>query len=289
MEEKNSREKFIKYCNINRLFFDKKYDQVIKLTTNYLEKYGNNQKILYIRAYSFKGLKQYDKAIEDFKNNINLIEISEDYYLISKTYMELYFTYYKLNMYEEAYKLIDKIKDKYGEFEQIEIKNFEISEMIIKNKLGIEQPLTYKYKYGYILSQLYNYNENDALLHVKYNHIESNEKSSFSNKININYLYEYIKNNLNKFEVVNINSGLDAYFFSIANLGVDYSLNTVCNDLKVLVLPGTNKIVTMYPVICKTNKCYQLDLDYDKLFSKEKVKIKTSKQIDKFNKKYSRF
>lgn len=288
MEEENGRKKFFERTSIRDLFYEKNYKQVIKRAEQYFEKYGIDEKIIYFMACSYKELKMYDKAIDWYKYNVDLNERKKSHYGAYRSYFDLYFTYYHLNMYKEAYALIDKIEKYKSNLTEREIKEFEISQIVLKHKLGIEH--LYDYKYPYINKQLSNYNEDEVLDYIKLYCESSNlpQYTYFFEKIDVDYLYYYIKENLINYQKSTLKMGLDTYFFSIANIGFDFAKKNACNILKVLTIPGTHQIINMYPVLDTLDKALVLDIDYDKLFKKNKEKVKTLSQIDKFNRRYSR-
>ena len=61
-----------------------------------------------------------------------------------------------------------------------------------------------------------------------------------------------------------------------------------CNYLRVVVVPNTNDIITIYPTTtAPKDYITNINIDYSKLF-KEEEKVKKLSQIDKFNKKDGR-
>lgn len=271
----------LEYLEIYHLFYSKKYDQVVKKATKYLDNKPYNRNIRYFRARSYRILKQYNEAIEDLKYGITNFKCNY------KIYLELYFIYYNLGMYEEAHSLVDIIKNKKIYCTPQEFKNFEISEIVLNNILGIK---SHQPKYKYIQDQLKKYDENETLKHIRLYSEQGVGGVCFTKDIDIDYLYNLVKENLDKYEKYDINSGLDLYLFSVANVGINNNKSIVYNSLKVLTIPNTNKIITMRPGFDDLGISEPLDVDYDKLFKEkiEKPKQKTLSQIDKFNKKYSR-
>ncbi len=269
---------------IHSLFYDRKYEKVIKLSNELLDKNKYNSKIRYLRAVSYRAIGEYDKAISDLKYNISLNNNVKEY---ENSCVELYYIYYQLRMYKEAYKLlpiITEITKFYGNQ-----KNIEISTIILKYKLRIDQILSDRYEY--LRDQLLDYNEKTTLDHIKIHCIDNftYKKSKFEKDVNVDYLFSVLRENLNRYERSNINSGLDVYFFHIDGIGFKSINNNICNVLKVLSIPETNDIISMFPISDEIPKVISiLDIDYDKLFNREKTKVKVMSQIDKFNKRYSR-
>ena len=78
---------------------------------------------------------------------------------------------------------------------------------------------------------------------------------------------------------------LEIYYFGVSNVG--YINNTNCNFIKVIVIPNTNNIISMYPTNeADYNYISNINIDYDKLFERNN-KVKIISRIDKFNKKYN--
>lgn len=60
-----------------------------------------------------------------------------------------------------------------------------------------------------------------------------------------------------------------------------------CDYIKVVVIPGTFNIVSMYPInLIEASSIKNLECDYNKLFNKNEYKVKKICAIDKFNKRY---
>lgn len=278
--EKKKTKKDLQFITIYHLFYDKKFSQVIKRSTKFLEEFPYNQRVRYFKALSHRALKEYNEAIEELKYNI-LIEDNSLFYI--ESCLKLFFIYCNLNMYNDSYKLINKLENRIKDEQQL--KNFEIAKIIIYKKLGIKKEVI---NYKYIQRQLNNYDSVEALKHIKKHKGKQVEKSYFYDKINIDYLYNSVRKNIKNIKKCDLDSALDVYFFSIGNIGFDFSYNNNCNILKVLALPGTSDIITMYPIVEDCGDSLVIDIDYDKLFSREKEKIKTLSQIDKFNSRYKR-
>lgn len=118
--------------------------------------------------------------------------------------------------------------------------------------------------------------------------MNSNNKSYFNENLDIEYLFKLIRKSIDNSKKCNIDSHLEEHYFAIPNVGYSMSGN-LCNVIKVVVVPNTNNIMTMYPTdkYIENNLC-NLECDYDKLFKVEKPKVKTMSRIDKFNQRYKR-
>lgn len=264
--------------NISNLFKNGKYSDVIRLSTKYLKQVPNEQNVLFMRAKSYRNLGMFDEAIKDFKTNLN-------FEYDSYSMFELYYLYYFLNKYEEAIELLP-ILYKEG---IIKAYSLSISELVMKTQLGIDMKVKKIDKHDYIKSQILDYNDDLAIEHIKEHlnpNVEDSSKSYFNNNLDLEYLYWLIRNSINNENKVNIDEILEAHYFAISKIG--FHNGNACNYLKVVVVPNTNKIITMYPINDVGNGYIApLDIDYDKLFKKETCKVKRISQIDKFNKKYN--
>lgn len=270
------------YALISQLYFDKKYDTFISEATKYLQVHQNDIEMRFMRAKAYRKLNYFDEAIKDLKY---ILEIKVNNYALA----ELYFIYYYLNMYVEAIKLLPLVY----ETRCISAYSAYISELIMKKKLGISMKFKKGNKCDYITSQVTNYTVKEALNHITTNHSiigdngEANkEKSYFNDNINLEYLFQIIRSSIKNSKKVNKDEILEVHYFAVANVGV-YNDNN-CNFIKVIVIPNTNNIITMYPTnSIDDGNVSNLEFDGDLLFNK-KQKIKTMSQIDKFNKRYGR-
>ena len=267
------------YKEIAKLYRDKKYNSLISKSTKYLNDYPNNTKIRFMRAKSYRELKDYENAINDLKFILN--KKGNEVYALT----ELFYLYYFLNMYAEAIKLLPTVY----ETKCINSTSVSIAELVMKTHLKIDMKVKKGDKCDYIRTQILNYSANLALQHIKshgfYNEKNSNdkEKSYFNENVNIEYLYQLVRKSIKDSEKANIPEILEVHYFGISNIGV-YKNNN-CNFIKVVVVPNTNNVVAMYPTyIVDYNNVSNIDCDYDELFKREKTK-KLS-QIDRFKIRY---
>ena len=100
----------------------------------------------------------------------------------------------------------------------------------------------------------------------------------------INYLFEILTANLKNSKKANIEEMLEVHYFAVSNIGI---YNDVCNFVKVVVIPNTTNIISVYPVDNIFDSSFNnLEYDRSKLF-KEENKVKKLSRIDKFNQKYN--
>ena len=151
----------------------------------------------------------------------------------------------------------------------------------MKKKLGIP----FKTKSNYAIEQINNFDKEKTIKHVINRHQTNIEgKSQFHSNININYLFEVLTENLKNSKKANIEEMLEVHYFAISNVGIN---NSVCNFVKVVVIPNTNNIISIYPVDnIYDSEFTNLEYDRSKLV-KEDNKVKSLSRIDKFKQKYN--
>jgi len=264
-----------RYKKIANYFKENKYDKVIRKATEYLEINPRNVQVRFMRARSYRELGLFEEALTDLLYNI---KIDNNAYSIT----ELYYLYYHLNMYKEALELLPTMY----ELDTINKYSLALTELVMKTSMGIDMKFT-EDRDEYIKNQIRNYDEEKTFEHLKHHTVLNGKKSVFANNINLNYLYEIIKENINNSQKANVKEILEVHYFLIRNIGkTNYGYN--CDYIKVIVIPNTNKIISMYPVEqSKGSKDNILICDYDKLFNREQ-KVKTNSRIDQFNKRYNR-
>lgn len=272
LEKQREKEMYVK---IKKLYIDKKYNSFIKESTKYLDIVPNDIGVRFMRARSYRKLNMFNEAIEDLKHILNLDY--SDYALL-----ELYFIYYHLNRYEEALELLPLVYER----KPINSYSVSISELVMKKHLGMDVDFKKGARCDYIRGQIVDYNFEDAIEHTK-KHINKTDDpkiSYFNEGINLQYLFDLIINNLNNSKKVNADEVLEIHYFGLGNIGVFNNQN--CNFLKVVVVPNTTHIISLYPTNnVDYNYVLNIECDYEKLFSNNKVKTKS--RIDRFNKKYN--
>lgn len=278
-EERNYKKN--EYIKIKSLYVNKKYKALQKEATKYLEKFPDDINVRFMRAKTFRYLNLFDEAINDLKYNLSF-----GYDCHSLT--ELYYIYYYLNMYNEALELLPSIYEN----KCINAYSASITELVMKKTLGMNMKIKKGANCDYIRYQILNYDKSIALEHIN-QHINENinsmdnMKSCFSNNVDIEYLFELVRQNIDNSKKVNTEEILEIHYFAVNNIG--YINEFPCNFIKVIVIPNTNNIINMYPTIdADYNYISNLDCDYSKLFKSNNEKVKSNSQIEKFNKKYKR-
>jgi hypothetical protein len=260
------------------LYKNKKYDAVIREATTYLMVKPDETHVRFMRAKSYRKKEMFKEAINDLKYNVYFYDNS--YSLVS-----LYYLYYYLNMYKEALELVPKLCQK----KCMHLKSLIISETVMRKQLGLKAKQRPDYMNNYVAQQLENYDEDAALLHIITKHISGTKENNslFNENINIKYLFDLLKQNTYRSKKANIEEVLEVHFFAIPNIG--YDNNSICNFIKVVVIPNTNNIISFYPETNIYDADYTiLEYDRDKLINKPKELVKTNSRIDKFNKRYKR-
>lgn len=275
---KERRQKKTPYFLTKQSFKEKKYGEFIVKATKYLERVPQDVEMRFMRAKSYRKLNRFDEAIEDLKYIL-------DKGINNHALTELYYIYYYRNMYKDAIELLPLMY----KTKCINSYSISISEMVMKKQLGYNINLKEGYKCDYIKSQIYEYNQDLALQHLsKHINPSDNEISIFNDNININVLFDAVRKNIKNSQKVNKEEILEVHYFAVPNVGTYNGIN--CNFIKVVVVPQTNNIITMYPVE-STDVEYltNLDCNYDMLFKKDnKSKVKSMSQIDKFNRRFNR-
>jgi len=263
-----------KLIKIKNLYVDKKFDALIKESTDYLKISPNEVNVRFMRSKAYRHKGMFKEAIEDLNYNLSLDNNAH-------SIVELYYIYYFLNMYNEAIKLLPELyKNKY-----INATSLAISEAVMKKQLGIP----FRTKSNYAIEQINNYNKEVTLNHIINNHQKEyiEEKSMFHNNVDINYLFEILTEKIKDSKKANIEEMLEVHYFAISNIGQDR--HNICNFIKVIVIPNTNNIISIYPVnnIFDSN-FINLECDRSKLFKEVENKVKTISRIDKFNNRYNK-
>ena len=264
--------------SIVRNFYDKGKDKRFLIeVNNFLKKYPDDESAHFMRGTMYKKQDQFDQAISDFKlaniRNNNMFAVEE-----------LFFTYYYLRMYKEALKLITTLKKS----NYITSKCIKIMTLIIKKELGIIS-LQDKFNVSdYSEYQILDYRKEDAFRHIKEHRCDNlNDNSKFKYNINLNYLFELIEDNIKNAKRSKEKNQMDIYYFGISNVGKSINGDNA-NYVRVVVIPNTYNIISIYPVKKVLCEALNIEYDYDKLFSIKKSKVKKKSQIEKFNKRYQK-
>lgn len=267
----------IEYSIVRNLYDSGKDKRFLIEVNNFLKKYPNDESAHFMRGTVYKKHDRFNEAISDFKlanrRNNNMFAVEE-----------LFFMYYYLRMYKEALKLIPILRKS----NYITSKSIKIMTLIIKKELGI---LSLQDKFSisdYSEYQVLDYRKEDAINHIKEHKLNDlNDNSKFRYNINLNYLFELIENNIKIAKRSKEKNQMDIYYFGISNVGTTRSGDNA-NYVRVVAVPNTYNIISIYPVKKVLCEAINIEYDYDKLFKKENTKVKRISQIEKFNKRYKK-
>lgn len=268
------------YCEILELFSNKKYKEVIKYSEKYLKLVKNNKHTIDVKnlkARSLRNLGYFEDALKELEELFNTSYNKH-------TNLSLFYLYIYLNKFEDALKLIPCL------YQDNLIKHHSIliTELYIKKALGMPTEYRKGSKSDYLKEQIICYNSYKFLNHLKTHVLSENNKddhihSKYNENTDLNYLLGCVKNGLKTSQKANVEDIFQVYYFYIPNIGV-YQ-NEPCNYIKVLTIPNTTNIITMYPERHVEHEYNMLNFDYNKLYKKEKQK--SLSRIDKFNNKYN--
>ena len=263
------------YTRLVNLYKTGKYSNFLKASEKFMSYCDNGKKILLMRAKAYRELEMYNEALNELSK---AIKYKDNEYAM----LELYLLYYHLNMYNEALELLPMLYGKEG----IKGHSLAISELVMKKQLGMYCNFKMGDRCDMLKSQIQNYDSNLALEHIS-DHISSNEDNNqvyFNKNIDLEYLFNIIRNQIDNKNKANKRDMLEVHYFSVSNIGS--SAGDLYNFIKVVVVPNTNDIITMYPTNDVDAKHITvLKYEYDKLF-KDKISTNKKSQIDKFYSKY---
>lgn len=209
--------------------------------------------------------------------------------------------YYELKMfllieehkYKEAYTYFDNFMKAYKYVHpNVSDRDFRYMRDYQNSKFNyyLEKDVVHSCEDIYSISQLYNYDKDKLIQHVKdhtfedsYDEVADDGLSTFNNEIDLNTIYDLIQENFDK--VKPITNGL---FTEVRNFKYDrVGINNYkpCNYLRVINYKFNNKIITFFPVLNLYTDTYDIT---PKEEIKEDKNIKRLSMIEKFNKRYGK-
>lgn len=180
-------------------------------------------------------------ALGDFLNAESAIKscISEEDIIRDKSINLLMNIYFKQNKYQEAEKFLRTIKMCFPK-----VHYDEGIDIILAIKLGNKVDKNTSSKYHIV--QLVNYDKTRALKHIKSHHLYQEGKTGrFAANIDIEKLFENIKIQMTEENII-YEDILDTYEIPYPNIGFDTENNPV-DILRIVTIPDTKNIITMYP------------------------------------------
>ena len=256
-----------------------------------------NGEVYLIKSKIYEYLGNYEEAI----TNCLEVKNSTNSNLIQKMYQQLGILCFEQENYDQSIKYFESIKDgsRYKKFallntvhaymkmndyknaekillEIVESKAFDINNpRFLKTKILIDKKLGRDVNYNgdnYGIKQYANYNKQEAIRHIinRHCHSSNENKSTFSNEINIEKLIDEIQEYLIEDNLVS-QPFTDAYIIDYPGVGVDFDGENL-DSLKVVTIPNTKDIITMFP---KKNN-----------YLKTNNKVKKKTKVEEFNNKY---
>ena len=213
-------------------------------------------------------------AFTKFAIHEGRLDMAEEY--LNKTYnkeTDITYKYYLSrlrflqNNMEEAKQIIFSITPS-------DIEKSKCSDYIVNMIDRLKKNLSY-HTYCYHDQQLLNYDKRKALQHIIKRHVLTKD---FDDSINIHKLFDYATNIIASKEKTCDNL-IDYYL-------IDYPGDNT-RQIKVVCLPNTNKILSMYPYDEKMANEEYADDEIDELPNQSKSIAQIS-QIDKFNNRYKK-
>lgn len=206
------------------------------------------------------------------------LQQAADENMLSSTvaYLNLAFIAIREEEYDTCYDIIEKVSNM-DINEQLE-QTLEKLKLYIDIKTGKKIPNQERI---YSEEQMINYSEEKAIEHIKESRSSKDKSIEFSDSENIEGLFHQAKVAISGI-TPNINCLSDEYLLSIPKVGVIDSIST--DWLKVVCLPNTQDIITMYPAIIGSE-----DEEKEQIIE-EPPKTKARKrpsQIEKFNARYN--
>lgn len=209
----------------------------------------------------------FEEAERNLKRSISHTEAANK----AKT-IKLVSIYLRQGRYQEALDLVDKFnKTTNGKDAEAGIS---IVPTIIAKKTGGKLP---KRNRTYLENQVIEYSRSEALKHIKEQHLTSHGTiSNFSRTVDIDTLFDEIKLQMVDDNMV-YEDVFDIYAIDYPNAGYDLD-NELVHQIRVVAIPGTMDIITMYPSKRKALK--RKGQMAGELKEQQQVK---SKSIDRFN------
>lgn len=248
----------------------KLYDETKQELEKIIQQNKANGSLYYDLGLLYFSKQDFEKALECLNYVIENISNMKNLAIQKSIYANI-----KLNRIQEAYNLYIKFI-KCDIFNDNPRKEILLRAYFSKYIAGCQ---SYESDF-YSCNQIENYSEESAIDHIykrhSVNQIDDEKHTIFSNKVNIRQLFIYAKNHISSADFYD-NNFFDEYIIKLDDCTLD--INNSMKGLKVITIPNTNDIITMYP--CKV---YEITIENKEEFI-SKPYVKTS-QIDKFKKRY---
>ena len=226
------------------------------------------------RAYLKLGqLEMRDHNYKEAKKWLTML--AESKLLLSiNAYLNLAYIAIREEDYDTCYQLIEKAT-------KLEL-NKELQKSLEKIKLYADiktKKKISKENMSYSEQQMLNYSEKKAIDYIKKHHTE-NASQEFLSEVKIEDIFYSSKEKI-KLITPNISCLTDNYTLTMPNIGYDNGM--VTNQIKVICLPNTDSIISIYPTS-------EEDITEEVIETKKTKKktIQRKSQIEKFNAKYKK-
>ena len=234
-----------------------------------IKSYKKDKALFSLGQLEYK-LDNYDKALEYFK------KISYNGSYLRGALFNIVHVQIRKKDYKMASIQLEKIKNNYSYLIN-DLEEYRKLRILLDKRLNRKQMITTNLSYGE--RQYTNYSVKDAIDHIKCEHIsnESRVKSNFYDWVDVAELIKSIKSKLTRKNLYYRDLS-DIYIIDYNDIGITEN-NEVANAIKVVTIPNTLDIITMYPV---NKQVYKKEI-----VEKSHPKTKRLSQIEKFNKKYN--
>ena len=215
------------------------YNKSLEIITDSFSRDNKYPKKLMLLGEVYMQLGEYDIARKVYETLV----LKTDY----KTQATLRLIY--LNILEKNYSYAEKL---FLSLNQVEVQK-DLYERLRDVILYFNSKLTKKYKasknHAYYVSRLLGDDDKDLIVHIKRHVGKENSRygSYFFHDINLEKLIFMIRNRIPELNPRYENSSCD-YKITFPNK-VGYASNKTTNSIKVVTAIGTNRIITMYPIL----------------------------------------
>lgn len=226
-------------------------------------------------------LGKLEISVGNIQEGIDLLNGLLSSKLKSLALEQLIYLKIRYEKYQEAYQYYQEL-EKCSDY--VKKKRYVKTKIFLEYKLGILQSENYQEPVHYFINQLLCYSDQIAIKHIKL-HLDKDEEkiehSTYSESVDIDKLYEYVKA-----KIMNMNPDdyeiSDKYNVRCNEIIGKTIENKLTDTLRVVTLPNTKNILSMYPIPTINN-----ELEVEKDIEKTK-QIRRESQIDKFNRRYGK-
>ncbi len=191
-------------------------------------------------------LGEKEDSIEGFKKLFNTRDNFQ-----SRLYLSM--IYIKDRNYEEAFNVIKDTMSSYCTTDSGTKLKIALSLLKELNVFFYKEYPKYD-EYTYSDRQVIMYDETNALSHIITNHTNHSSKNNFSEDIDLFNLFQSIKDKMTEETQTPILTFCDVYHIDYPSIGSEGE-----STLRIITLPGTKEIITMFPVFNKRDNLTEID------------------------------